>query len=235
MKRIVLFLLVMGGFIFSGIAQDSAAVDQKGSEMDSKRAQYKTAVMLVPQYALINGLRLDVEFRAGKNAIVIAPSVFAGNGSDDKSWKLYNEMMGAGLDIIFKVNLVNSNKMFVPYGALGIGYDFFSLKVDGTGYYIDNGTWDETLGEEIYDSTYYSYFVGEKSVSLHKPGIDVIFGFQFTPLPRIVFDVSAGIAGKYTIASNEKDLINDVYGRNMFDIGYSGIMPSFHIKIGMKL
>lgn len=224
MKKLIITTFLAIGFFAYMSAQDSVQVYETKSKWDAKRAKYTKALMIVPQYAVEHGLRLDLEFRTGNNALVIAPIFYVDNtGNSIGMSQDYNEMVGGGLDLAYKINLIDANKLFVPYGAIALSYDFFNINTDGV---TDN--YDYYYGE-------YTYFEGTKDLAIHKMGLDVLMGFQLTPLPRFVIDVSAGVGGKYSIAPEESEFVKAEYSKDITSIAFTGISPAFNFKIGIKI
>lgn len=221
MKKSLFIVFISIAAIMNMQAQEESKSDL--SEKDQKRAQYTSAIMLVPQYTLINGLRLDFEFRTGKNAIVIAPTFYIDNGSGDEftPWSDGNdEMIGGGIDLVYKINLIDPNKIFVPYGALGLSYDWKMVTTDGYHHY------------DYWDSYYYGY--ESKDISIHKVGVDAMMGFQFTPVARFVIDVSGGVSGRYSIPESEKEYVENNLSSGITAVAFSGILPAFNVKLGLK-
>ncbi|MBK8805306.1 MAG: hypothetical protein IPO21_01120 [Bacteroidales bacterium] len=214
-------LIFIGFLLITSSLFSQEVVEQKKETKEEKRAHYTTAIMIVPQIAAVNGMRIDFEFRTGKNAIVIAPTYYSKINYDD--YYDYKKMNGAGLDLAYKFNLINPNKVFVPYAAANLSYDYFSVDAINNiyEYYDEFGNYSPN-----YDLT---------KVGIHKVGLDALMGFQITPIPRFVIDFCIGVGTRHSFAESEKDLVKENFSEEILDMAYSGIIPTCNFKIGIKL
>lgn len=234
-----LFLIIAGAFcLLSNMqAQDSVNNIENLTKKDLARSKYKNAVMLLPQYTAINGMRVDFEFRTGNNAIVIGPAFYADDSNYNIFYSEYQSMVGGGIDFTYKLNLTNANKCVVPYGALDLSYSMKVITTRVEEYYY-NG-YDEYYYNEYYYGGYSlplesTYVEETKNIAIHKVGVSALIGIQITPIPRFVIDVSAGIGGKYSFSNKEKDYVKNNYSYNITSLAYSGIVPACNLKLGIK-
>ncbi|MCG8701610.1 MAG: hypothetical protein MI922_26395 [Bacteroidales bacterium] len=193
---------------------------------DEERGSLKNEIMLTPQYGFINGLRVDYERNFKKNALLIAPRIHINtNGENFFSYNDYEEMIGLGLNLGYKVNFIPESHIMVPYMMFGAYYTWYHLTLEGDSwvpYYYDN------IQAQTLVNT-------EKTIQIHKVGPDVLVGFQFIPIPQFVMDVSAGIGMRYSItASENKELVDNQFNSSILDPGFTGILPVINFKIGYR-
>ncbi|MBK8805305.1 MAG: hypothetical protein IPO21_01115 [Bacteroidales bacterium] len=227
MKKFNLFLI--GFLLLTGSLFSQEAVIQKKLTKEEKRAPYTTAIMIMPQMLASHGLRMDFEFRIGKNAIVIAPTYYNKYNHDyyDYYYDDFKKKEGAGIDIAYKLNLTDPNRVFVPYAAANLSYDFYSVDVvDVTeNYYYDEYGYSQSS----------EYYTNEKHFDIHKLGVDALMGFQITPIPRFVIDFSVGVGTRHSFAKNDEEEMRSRFGDNILDMAFTGIIPTTNFKIGIKL
>lgn len=223
MKRLVLIMTTFLVFFLGMNAQDSTELNDKVSKRIIARSKYKRAIMIVPQYFSRNGIRIDYEFRMNRNSIDIGSIFYMDKSSEDVLFidNNYRSMIGVGLDVAYKINLRNPNKIFVPYSAINGGLNWKQYNTDGE-------TWDNYL------KTHITYFEGVRDINIYKMELDLLLGFQITPHPRFIIDVSGGVGGKYYIADSYQDFVKDDFGEYILSLAYTGITPAFNLKFGFK-
>lgn len=181
-------------------------------------------VMGMPQYLVIEGLRIDMELKTKKpnQWITISPMVFLKN--NEKNLKTRNESVetisGGGLGISFKQFLLNKQGPCGAYFAYGPLYQYY--KIGNTGNY-----WVEKNKEYFEEN-------GRYSAQIHKFGGNCIIGSQFKFLENLYGDIFIGFGIRYSLLIYEGK-IGSNYNSNWMDKGFSGILLVSGIRIGVGL
>ncbi len=179
-----------------------------------------TYFFLVPQYAIINGFRLDVErsFDQGNKALVFSPHFYVRNG-DDNDFRTtdFNSLIGAGLNADYKYYLSDRQ---ISYISVGAGYHYFNSKHNGS-------AWVETNGDEIMHET------GEYSQIVNRVNVNALLGFKVEITDRIYTDLYTGMGLKYAMIDSQ--LSQTYFDEYMWQHAYSGVTYLVGIKVGVKL
>jgi hypothetical protein len=182
-------------------------------------------VGFVPQYLIINGLRTDIEIRLKKENhwLQVGPQVYYYE-NPDSYWFYddFNKLSGLGLDLHHKIYLGKNQPAQGPYLSYGAVYQNYSIQYS-------------TLGWEEYEEsglTYHEYLESVKKGSIHKTGINLLFGYQLNPYERLMIDLYIG-AGLRKSFSNE--IVKDRFDESMTDYNYSGTLLVIGVRFGALL
>ncbi len=182
-------------------------------------------VGFVPQYMIVNGMRTDVEIKL-KNEnhwLQIAPQVYYYENPD--TYWFYDDFIklsGAGLDLHHKIYLGKNKPANGPYIAYGGVYQNFNI-------HYSTYNWEEYEESGL---TYHEYAHSLKKGTIHKTGINLIFGYQLNPYERLMIDFYLG-AGLRKSFSNE--IVEDRFNESMTDYNYSGTLLVIGVRFGALL
>ncbi len=202
----------------------------------------KNAISFVPQYAIINGIRIDYERRIknGNNWLVIAPTFFldANNYSYSNynhysysypSNSLYNyeTMVGVGVNLYYKSFVYESNKINAVSGlprasiyiSAGPNYQHLSLTSS-----------EEVAVPSIHNgNTHYQLETKEITRTINRFGAIGNVGYQFA-FGRFLLDAYLGVALKY---STENGSLIKASDADWIDLDYSGILLDGGLRVGI--
>ncbi|MGV7225169.1 MAG: hypothetical protein ACQ9MH_27085 [Nitrospinales bacterium] len=186
----------------------------------------RNAVSILPQYAAINGIRIDYErkIKDGKQWLLFAPQFYLDNSPPD--WN-YTQMTGFGLNAYYKLFLNHSEKKNPNglsrtnvYFTVGPTYQRSKLKGE-----------EEVPVEYTEDGiTYIGFKTVEGSTIFRKFGGTANFGLQFA-FGRFLLDLYAGIGFRYSI--DEDGNMAETFNDDWLDIAYSGILLDGGIRFGV--
>ncbi len=210
MKTIIVSLLFVPSLLF---AQDNSPDMSK---------QKTFGLGFVPQYAISNGFRIDLDFRLNnKNHwLTVAPQMYL-SSKPNLNWD-YNSMTGAGLELQHKIFLQQELKDINPYFSYGPVFNYFSVKEDGlvANEFIENG--NQYIGLEE----------NEIINRIYKFGGNLIFGLHFIIMNNFYLDGYIGTGIRFSFDDQTNGLhnyYNDWWG----DMGYSGTLIVGGIRFGV--
>lgn len=211
MKATYLFcLLILPTLLF---AQDEPAEKSKSFNIG-----------IVPQYAFINGTRLDFDFRLNNKGhwLVVAPQFYINNdGSLNWNWD-YNRMSGTGIDLQHRFYFKNHSSPLGPYIAYGPVFQYFSIKEDALAphHYTENG------------SAYFELKEQEITTNMFKFGGNLNMGIQMIALDQIYVDCYVGTGFRLSYNNRDKGLSKrfDSWWSSM---GYSGSILNLGVRLGL--
>lgn len=193
-------------------------VQQPAKKSDSKRM----AILLVPQYSTVNGLRVDMDVKLKRNnRLVIGPQFFVRQNPKGAE---YSSMRGVGITIHDKILLNSPFKRQDFYLGYGATYNYSNLSAD---VYESSSLYTDGYVPYYTHTTNYIY-------NIHKIGPDVLVGFQFSPVPQLLIDTYLGVAVRYSFEADDKELPS-YFTNSILDYGYTGITPLCGVKIGLFL
>ncbi|MBN2520842.1 MAG: hypothetical protein JXB17_10085 [Bacteroidales bacterium] len=184
----------------------------------------KTLIMGVPQYLIIDGLRIDFDFKRKTNQwLTISPIVYLKNNEKNFS-KEYNSdnnsIIGGGLGILFKEFLLNKPGPKGIYFAYGPLYQYNKINTTGN-YWIDvNLEKHETEG--LY------------ATQIHKAGANCTIGGQFKIAENLFGDIYLGFGVRYSFLIHNNGE-GSRFNSSWIDHGYSGILLVSGIRIGIGM
>jgi hypothetical protein len=224
MKKITLLALILG---------ISAPIFGQQKESVELPNQPQNAIALVPQYAIVHGIRIDYEKRIknGNNWVVFAPQIYTdvdGSNSWTSGYASYESMTGMGLNVYFKSIAYKSDKINwrsgLPRTSLylqaGPSYQHFSLRntEEVAVPYVEDGT------------TYYQFDTQEVKKPINRFGAVVDVGWQLA-FDRFLIDTYLGLAVKYSYDQNGELIRTSSGGWGGRD--YSGIYMDGGFRLGM--
>ena len=162
------------------------------------------------------------------NWIVVSP-VFYGAVRDTSNYiyerdRSYHKLIGYGLELGHKVFLFHeyyNNRAKGFYFKYDFKYTYFNIKKTLTTDFVNpDGSYSQRPGTE--------------NTHISKVGGDIILGLQLSVQEKIFFDFYTGVGIRYsTFDSNTSTAYQ--YNQNVWDFGYTGIVPVFGVRVGVAL
>ncbi len=192
---------------------------------NEEEKQIKTiGIGLVPQYAIVSGIRTDLEFRLHKKGqwIVVAPQFYINTGQSNL-WD-FKEMIGAGIELQHKIYFKDKPVPRGFYFAYGPLFQYYSVQNNGLApnNFIENNT--EYIGLEDKIIT----------TNITKFGANLIFGIQTQIIDDFYLDFYLGTGVRLSYDNLNSGLHNG-YNETWLDMGYSGTLLVGGIKLGVSL
>ncbi|MBI9035905.1 MAG: hypothetical protein JEZ03_15695 [Bacteroidales bacterium] len=215
-KLLSIILLVALVFPFTLEAQELIP------EEKSEKSDNATFFYLIPQFAIINGYRFDIErtYNQGQKAVVIAPHFYVRSKKDNQDYysgnNNYNSLVGIGLNVDYKHYLSEKQMSYISVGG---GYHYFNSKHDGEAW-IENG--DELI-----------IVTGEHTQVTNRLNVNTLLGFNMEISDYIYADIYTGMGLKYSMI--DSDMSQTYFDEYMWEYSYSGITYIIGVKIGVKL
>ena len=182
------------------------------------------SIGIVPQYAISNGIRFDLDFDLIKQSqsLVLAPQFYIST-QDGAIWN-YNSMIGAGLELQHRIYLQKKEKREGAYFAYGPVFNFFSVKDDGlmVRRFVNNG------------GTYFGLVEEEMTTSIYKFGGNFILGIQGFTKGNLYIDPFIGMGIRFSF-DDKLSGFHSYYNNWWGDMGYSGILMVGGLRIGVVL
>lgn len=186
---------------------------------------FSHAVLIVPQYAAISGMRIDYErkLKNGNKWIVFSPQFYL----DNNGYDAYDKLKGLGLNVYYKKflhysNRKNSNGLArtTLYFSTGPTYQYFSLSVT------------EQVSSEFTEDgvTYYGFSENEVKTPISRFGANADFGLQIA-FSSFILDFYGGIGVRYAVDENGNTV--DFFNDNWTDLGYSGFLLDGGVRLGI--
>ncbi len=193
---------------------------QHNSEEISEQISFGLGV--VPQYAILNGMRIDLDFRLNNNNhwLVVSPLVFISN-KPNLNWN-YNSMVGTGIEIQHKLFLTHNLKTVNPYISYGPVFNYFSVKDDGltAQEFTENGADYIRLTED------------EITTKIFKTGGNLIFGLHVFVMDNLYFDTYVGTGIRFAF-DNKTTGFHGYHNEWWGDMGYSGTLMVGGFRFGV--
>ncbi|MDO8896344.1 MAG: hypothetical protein Q7V19_01745 [Bacteroidales bacterium] len=168
-------------------------------------------ISFVPQYAFMNGLRLDYDFQLTKNNwIQLAPTFYAGRENMDIN--NFENITGIGLHAYHRYHPGEGFGKVPVYLSFGPVYQYFHLK---------HNEWE--MNSTKLRNTY-----------IHRIGLDVIIGVFSPAINDIVFDVYTGIGLRHAFQTTDATKAQN-FNDSFVDFGYSGSIFILGLRIGIPL
>jgi hypothetical protein len=210
MQKILLLLFILPYSVFS-----------QNTEDQPEESRYSFGI--VPQYAIINGLRTDFEFKLNNrnNWLVLAPQLYISNNGN-LNWD-YNKMLGAGIEIQHKIFVNKTPNKKGVYFAYGPTFNYFSVK--------DNGLTAQAFEED--GANYFGLEEGEITTNIYKIGGNFIVGVQIVIAKVMYIDPYVGMGIRFSFDDQTTGL-HDYYNEWWADMGYSGTLMVSGVRIGVN-
>ena len=196
------------------------------SAQEFKPLEKNRAIGLVPQYAFLNGLRMDLDFRLRKDSpqwLVVAPQVYM--SSEDPALWDFDQVWGLGMELQHRYFLKPG--VMLPKGVyLGYGPVFQYFSIDDT----------RLHSEEVIENgiPYTVVRYGDVTTNLYKVGMTATAGVQILAYETVYFDLYAGAGIRFSFDDQSSGLhriYNDWWG----DYGYSGTLMTLGLRIGLLI
>ena len=217
MMKKPIFLIVIGLMLSISVAAQEA-------ESADSFPGFKQAVFILPQYAIVSGIRVDYErkLKGGKNWIVFAPQLYANRNGYDR----FDSFNGFGLNAYYKKFLSHSRSLNQNetsrtniYFSTGPVFQYFNMK-----------SIEEIPEEYVEDGVEYIRFNSqEHSTKIYRVGADANFGMQFI-FNRFSLDFFGGIGIRFALDEDGKTM--EYFNDYWTDFGYSGILLTGGIRFG---
>ncbi len=197
------------------------------STLSAQERPLTRAIMMSPQYVLNNALRFEFDFKldSTNNWLIIAPQFYQKHKDSDDALnhREYNQMIGAGVDILMRNYLLKNKSGKSFYYSYGIGYRYLNIETDS---YL----WETTVEENI---TYYQRGNSNYTLGIHGLSFRCTAGFQFSIIEKLMGDGFIGVGMKYAFYDRpEGSFIR--FNQNASDYGYIGtyFVGGFRLGIG---
>lgn len=179
------------------------------------------AVTLHPFYATVNGMRVDFDYRLGKNHfIVFGPQMYL----KSESYEYGEDVAGFGINLYYK-HLINDNGGFSgAYVQLGGALQSYTIETELSSYvpYDYEGLDAIVEGPKEYKET------------VLKAGPDFIFGWQFVPIKKVLLDLYVGTGLRYS-STDADDTFVEYYSDTMMGYTFKGVVPLAGFRAGIIL
>ncbi len=210
MKYLLFVLLLLPQLVFSQVT------------IDQPEEQKTFSLGIVPQYAIVNGFRIDLDFRLNERNqwLVVAPQMYINNKAN-LDWD-YNSMIGAGVELQHRIYLkkeMSSRNVYFGYGPV---FNYFSVQDDGltTRQFVEDG------------GTYIGLEEGEMTTNIYKIGGNLIFGIQCLIADNFYFDSFIGTGMRFSFDDKTTGL-HEYYNEWWGDMGYSGTLMVGGFRFGV--
>ncbi|MFB6343939.1 hypothetical protein ACE1ET_19615 [Saccharicrinis sp. FJH62] len=196
---------------------------QTESDNVTQNLDWQFSIGIVPQYAIISGMRLDFDLKLKQTQyLTLAPQMYY-NENYTLFYPESTDMKGAGLNVNYRYIFSQNGKPEGPYVGAGLVYKYYTLKYWGDEWvdYVELGnTYSEQVNHEI-------------NQRFNQFGYDLLIGYQGT-LDRFFFDMYLGWG--FRLSDFDKDKSgDDFWSETVFDPGYSGFLPTIGFRVGLFL
>lgn len=187
-------------------------------------ADKKVAIGFHPWYGIINGVRLDFDFRlpAKNQWLIVAPQFYM--VTDNSSMWDINKMTGTGLDLQHRFYFSQTNEARGPWVAYGAVIQYRSV--------TDEGFVPATFRE--YGADYIRLENRDIRTSVWKTGGNLLAGYQLMAFSRFYFDFFLGTGIRFSF-DNRHSGLHSQYNEWWGDMGYSGTLMTGGFRFGILL
>lgn len=197
------------------------------SALSAQEKPMSRAIMMSPQYVLNNALRIEFDFKLDSTNtwLIIAPQFYQKHKDSDDALnhREYNQMIGAGVDILMRNYLLKNKSGKSFYYSYGIGYRYLNIETDS---YL----WEPSVDNNL---TFYQRGNSNYRFAIHGVSIRTTAGFQFNIINKLMGDGFIGVGMKYAFYDRpDGSFIRLNAGPS--DYGYIGtyFVGGFRIGIG---
>ncbi|NVO19226.1 MAG: hypothetical protein HXX13_05965 [Bacteroidetes bacterium] len=197
-----------------------------GFSQDIPVKQKNHGIGIVPQYAFMNGLRTDLDFRLKKgkpNWLVISPEIFLSPANP--TVYNYDSMWGAGLELQHRYYLNPKNE--IPKGFyLGYGPLFQYFSITAQRYYT----------ERVFENgiEYYKVKLAHVTTGIYKAGVTMTAGYQLVTFrSSVYFDFYLGTGMRLSFDDRLPSGLTHEFNDWWASYGYSGTLLTAGVRIGM--
>ena len=215
MKNVILTAIFCFAFLQSYAQNESDNV--------TTTPDWQFGIGIMPQYAIISGMRLDFEIKLKQNQyLTLAPQMYY-----NENYTLFHpestDMRGIGLNTNYRYIFAQTEKPDGPYVGMGLVYKYYDVKYWGSEWvdYVELGnTYSEQVNHEV-------------NQKFNQFGYDLLIGYQGI-VDRFFFDLYIGWG--FRLSDFDKDKTDDdFWGETVFDPGYSGFLPTIGFRVGLFL
>jgi hypothetical protein len=205
--------------------------EAKAQEGESRSLMVST----VPQYLLIQGLRMDIDKKLplDRSWLVIAPQIYLGYTNRDgeasnfggKNWYTgseYDQVIGAGLDVYHKIFLEDNERPVGVYYAYGLSFRTFKMNFKSE---IDSTAPDLTIHRVVKDA----------NQQIFSGGFGMIMGYQEQIKDYFLTDFYMGIGARYSNDDKGDYAYTRRYDRRMWDYAWTGTQLVIGLRFGVLL
>ena len=197
------------------------------SKSFSQKETYNCLIMGVPQYLLINGIRIDIDKSLNKSNrwVVISPQFYYANdyAMTDIGYRDFEikKVIGGGTGLEYKYVFSTQSNAKGIYISTGLSYNYFKITTDGI-------TWvPETTGALTLVQR-----EGTFNTRINKIGIQSTIGYCSELFDKFLVDVFIGFGLRLCLDDTPGDSFTDL-STYAGDYGYSGTTLVTGIRFGL--
>ena len=193
----------------------------RGQEFSVTEAT-RFSIGVVPQYAITNGIRMDLDFRLSEKGqwLVAGPQVYLNSGTSN-IWE-YERMSGVGIDLQHRMYLKGLSFPQGAYFAYGPVFQHFSVRDKGL----------TTYDFQENNANYIGLAEASRLTRITKLGGNLIFGYQLVIDGYLYFDFYIGTGIRFSYDDRTSGL-HENYNEWWGDLGYSGTLMVAGIRFGI--
>ncbi len=216
----------MKKLIFASLLMVASLVNAENiTEIFKKEEAPKFGIAIVPQYAIMSGMRMDADILLGeKQYLTLAPQLYYSNSSYMYSYD-ETSFVGGGLKLTYRYFPGKKAKGDGGYLGLGLDYKYMDFKYDTYSYYdyTEDGVEYSTVTDK------------EGNKIFNQAGFDITLGYQLKVTPEFYLDFYAGWGFRLSDFDPDSDDDEEEWGYGILDPGYSGFIPMAGVRIGLFL
>jgi hypothetical protein len=173
---------------------------------------FKNVLSFHPFHLINNGIRIDYDRHLGKSHwLQIGPQFYAAERNEDSNGEEYSELVGAGVSVFHRIYLGEEKPSLGAYFSYGFTYNHYNLKYE-----------EDTPTDNVLDET-----------TIDKYGADIIIGYQTRAFDKLIFDVYAGLGGRYSDRSFKGES-HRKFNETLLDYGFTGNVMVFGFRLGFN-
>ncbi|MDF1549917.1 MAG: hypothetical protein P1P88_18975 [Bacteroidales bacterium] len=234
--KLLVFILLATNFLKS---QENQELLESTKTVSNHHSNKSIILFVVPQYLMLNGIRIDVDFRQ-KDANkwwMLSPYYYYSNrnsinilrnsrGESAYPEFEYDKLIGVGLGVGRKHFLLKESISTGFYFKYGASYRHFDIQTSiplFVEYIGDDGLTYQHLEQKPY------------SLKIENFRLNGEIGYQFeTRAQKLFFDFYAGFGASYSFHNSAQE--NSIeYNRNSIDYGFTGVLLTGGVRIGVAL
>ena len=192
-----------------------------------EKETYNVLIMGVPQFLVLNGIRVDIDknIKGTNRWIVFSPEIYNGKGEGiiDVASRdfLLDKVVGAGMGCAFKYVFSKKSNAQGIYLAGGGAYQYFDIKSQGI-IWSPESEGSVTLEQRI----------GQVHTTINKIGVHSYIGYQSKLTDEFMVDFFVGFGLRLSIDNTDQNGITDL-GVFPGDYAYSGTTLVAGIRFGL--
>lgn len=228
--------LLWAAIMIMMIGNANAQLDSIGSfgrqvEIDGSGNFY---LSIVPQFLIINGLRVDLErrFPGTQHAIVVSPRIFVGSISGESVWSSSSnftefDQSGFGVEVAHKIYIDKDySRVANWYMSYSLFYHNQVMSYQGPG--LESTTFNGVQAFTVVNNL-------DQELTINQYGGFFNLGSLFYVDRKIYIDafIGIGIKRSQTRDSSYNDQEKDTFEDGFLNYGFSGTLPNLGMKIGI--